>query len=294
MGGCTLSRKKISLGVTAFLDLLGFGDHVLTATNTNDIDDITLAVKKIQGEFGYNSKDATIRKVNAAYKKTVLAFSDSVIVNIPLQSEMTELQGTFDALLCELDGLGTAQARCVNQGLFLRGGVDLGWWYRRGSTLVSQSLTRAYKAEGMADVPVIALTKDLHEFFAKHRDRDCYSADIEPVRRLLRPYPNPETTVMFWYLDYITMFAEDIGWVTSRAQHAKYFSASEEERDEIVATGYARNRDAWFDRHARAVEKAHSLATSAKVKAKYAWLAGYHNDVAPRFTKNQSSICTAK
>ena len=289
-----MPRKKISVGVTAFLDILGFGNRVLTATSIKDVDDITADVKRIQREFDYKSTSNSVRKVQAAYKKTVLAFSDSVIVNIPLQSEMTELQGTFDAMMSELDELGTAQARCVNQGLFLRGGVDLGWWYRRGSTLVSQSMVRAYRTEGMADVPVIALTEDLYDFFAKHQARNHYSPDIEPIHRLLRPYQDACGNVKFWHLDYIKMFAEDIGWVTSKAQHTKYLNATEDEKDEIMAAGYTKNRDAWFDHHARTIEKAHALAASSTVKAKYTWLATYHNEVAAHLTKNPSSICTAK
>jgi hypothetical protein len=284
-------QKKISLGVTAFLDILGFGDRVLAAASTQDVDRIASDVRRIQREFDYKPKDRDLRSVHAAYKKTVLAFSDSVIVDIPLQSEMTELQGTFDALMSELDELATAQARCVNQGLFLRGGVDLGWWYRRGATLVSQSMVRAYKAEGMADVPVIALTGDLYAFFAKHKGRSHYSPDIEPVRRFLRPYPGVGSEVKFWYLDYITMFAEDIHWVTSKAQHGHYLAATEDEKDEIVKAGYKKNRDAWFDHHARKIEEAHARAKSAKVKGKYAWLASYHNEIAPGFTTAPASLC---
>ena len=289
-----MPQKKITLGVTAFLDILGFGARVLAAVNIKDVDRIASEVKRVQREFDYKPNDSSLRSVHAAYKKTVLAFSDSVIVNVPLQSEMTELQGTFDALMSELDGLAAAQARCVNQGVFLRGGVDLGWWYRRGATLVSKSMVRAYKAEGKADVPVIALTQDLYTFFSKHKDRQHYSHDIEPVGRFLRPYLGGSSNVQFWYLDYITMFAEDIGWITSKAQHAKYLTATPDEKDAIVEAGYKKNRDAWFEHHARKIEEAHQLADSAKVKAKYKWLAKYHNEIAVRFTKAGSCICTAK
>lgn len=243
-----MSRKNITLGVTAFLDILGFGDRVLSATSIKEVDLIARDVKRIQQEFDYKPKDSTVREGQGNYKKTVLAFSDSVVVNVPLQSEMTETQGTFDALMSELSSMAFAQARCINQGLFLRGGVDLGWWYRRGATLVSQSMVRAYKAEGSANVPVIALTDDLYKFFFKHDDRKYYSSDSEPVRRLLRKYAavGPKGEVEYWYLDYISTFAESIGWMTSNAQRDEYLSASPDQKSEIMERGYQSNIDNWF------------------------------------------------
>ena len=291
-----MSRKNISLGVTAFLDILGFGDRVLTATSVKDVDHIAKDVRRIQEEFDYKPKDPAIREIHGHYKKTVLAFSDSVIVNVPLQSEMTELEGTFDSLMSELSSMAFAQARCVNQGLFLRGGVDLGWWYRRGSTLVSQSMARAYKAEGAADVPVIALTDDLYQFFSGHTARQHYSDDIEPVRRLLRQYSasGPRGQVTYWYLDYISTFAESIDWITSKAHHREYLIADPDKKEEVMEKGYKKNLDSWFAHHARAVENAHARASSEKVKQKYVWLAAYHNEIAPRFTKAGASFCAAK
>ncbi|MGC4076408.1 MAG: hypothetical protein QM702_05115 [Rubrivivax sp.] len=291
-----MSRKNITLGVTAFLDILGFGDRVLHAKSTDEVDHIALDVRRIQKEFDYKPRDPVVREVQSNYKKTVLAFSDSVIVNVPLQSEMTELQGTFDGLMSELSSMAFAQARCVNQGLFLRGGVDLGWWYRRGSTLVSQSMVRAYKAEGAANVPVISLTDALYRFFFEHKDRQYYSNDIEPVSRLLRRYTEagPKGEVDYWYLDYITTFAESIGWMTSKAQREEYLAADSDQKNEIMEAGYQSNLDRWFSHHARTIETAHRLAPSEKVKAKYVWLSKYHNEIAPNYTKLKSSVCTAK
>jgi hypothetical protein len=151
-----LPQKNIYIGITAFLDVLGFGDRVLKADKIADIDAIAKDIRKIQTEFEFKPKDKFIKKAHSYYKKTVLAFSDSVIVNVSLQSQMTMIQGTFDPLMSELVDMALAQSQCVNSGLFLRGGVDIGWWYRRGSTLISKSLVGAYKWEKRANVPMIA------------------------------------------------------------------------------------------------------------------------------------------
>jgi hypothetical protein len=116
-----MPQKSISMGITAFLDVLGFGDRVLNARKISDIDAVVKSVRSIQSEFDYMPKDKLDREVHAIYKKTVLAFSDSVIVNVPLQSDMTEHEGTFDPLMSELSGIAFAQGRCVTSGLFTSG-----------------------------------------------------------------------------------------------------------------------------------------------------------------------------
>jgi hypothetical protein len=147
-----------SIGVTAFLDVLGFGDRVLEATDKTHIDAVVKDVRKIQAAFDLPPKDKHSKESRAASKKTVLAFSDCVVINVALKSQLSDLLGTFDSIISELSLMALAQGECAAEGLFLRGGVDLGWWFRQGSVLVSESLVRAYKAETTADVPVIRLT----------------------------------------------------------------------------------------------------------------------------------------
>ena len=291
-----MSQKNISIGITAFLDVLGFGDRVLNARKIADIDAITKDVRKIQSEFDYKPKDELTKEVHKNHKKTVLAFSDSVIVNVPLQSEMTEIEGTFDPMMSELHGMAFAQGRCVTSGLFLRGGVDLGWWYRRGSTLVSQSMVRAYKTESRANVPVIALTDELYKYFSKHAHRKFYSKDIDPVRNLLRRYTaqGPNGEISFWYLDYIRIYAESIDWITSRTQHQSYISAAPDDKQLIMDDGYRKNLTSWFSHHARTIEQAHERSKDECVRKKYAWLASYHNEVAPGFTTASECLCEVK
>jgi hypothetical protein len=76
-------------------------------------------------------------------------------------------------------------------------------------------LVRAYKAENQANVPVIALTDALYRYLSRHSHRKFYSKDIEPVRRLLRRYraQGPSRKISFWFLDYITTYAESIDWI---------------------------------------------------------------------------------
>lgn len=53
----SVPQKDISIGITAFLDMLGFGDCVQKARTIADIDAVAKDVRKIQSEFDHNPKD---------------------------------------------------------------------------------------------------------------------------------------------------------------------------------------------------------------------------------------------
>jgi hypothetical protein len=289
-----ISHAHISSGITAFLDILGFSARILSARTNKDVEGIIADIQSIQEAFDFKTKDKYVKEAHAGAKKTVLAFSDSVVVNLALESTLTKLQGTFDSVMSELSGMALAQGQCVTSGLFLRGGVDIGWWYRKGTVLASESLARAYKAEGSAIVPVIRLTDDLYKFVSNHPDRKFYSKDIEPVRTLLREYKGvgPDgKNVSFWYLDYISVVVESHHWVTSAVQRQACLAAPPEKRDQIREMGYRANIRNWLRRHARRIKQAHANAQDERIRAKYEWLADYHNEVAPKYTPSPLALC---
>lgn len=288
-----MSKPDVSAGITGFIDILGFGDRVLNAEQIDDVHALIDVVARIRSAFDYSTRDKLTKQVHSIYSKTVLAFSDCVIINIPLQSDATEYEGTFDPIMSELAGFAYAQGVCALEKIFVRGGIDMGWWYRSGSTLISQSMVRAYKAEGRANVPVIALTPDLYNFFANHEHRNFYSNDADPITRILRKYEagEGENHVEFWYLDYISICVESVSWQQSKAQFGEYRAASPDEKQEIMSKGYRENIDLWLSQHARNIEEAFSGTTHEKVKAKYRWLCNYHNDVGVTFTSSPNCLC---
>ena len=90
-----MDKKDISVGVTAFIDILGFGDKVLEAQDIEDIREIDKGIKLIQNAFDFATKDDLAREVQKMHKTTVLAFSDCVVINIPLESDATKYEGTL-------------------------------------------------------------------------------------------------------------------------------------------------------------------------------------------------------
>jgi hypothetical protein len=279
---------KTSAGVTAFIDILGFGRKVLSADTEDDIHAIRKSVELIRRSFDHNSSDDLTRSSQQLLGSTVLAFSDSIIVNVPLVSDATKYSGTFDTLMSEISNFACAQGSCVLNGIFLRGGVDLGWWHQDGEIVISQSLTRAYKQEGECCFPMISVTKELLQFLQEHRDRRCYADEIEPVRNSFSK--TTVGTTEFTYIDYIRLCLEALDWRTGNEQIDAYRSAPPEQKDSIRNDGYRHNVDAWLIEHAGQIAKAHK-ASSGKVRDKYVWLASYHNEAAKQYSKNTLCSC---
>lgn len=75
------------------------------------------------------------------------SLSKKTVSESRLAVETGEAGEDIRRVLSELDGMALAQGQCVASGLFLRGGVDIGWWYRKSAVFASESLVRAYKAE---------------------------------------------------------------------------------------------------------------------------------------------------
>ncbi|MFZ4856798.1 MAG: hypothetical protein ACOYL3_10415 [Desulfuromonadaceae bacterium] len=290
----TVTTDDVSTGITGFIDILGFSKKIECATDISHINDIRRLIEKVQSEFDFDTKDELIQEVHQISNKSVLAFSDCVVINIPLESKATEYSGSFDPFLCELTGFAYAQGTCASDGLFLRGGLDIGWWFQSGTTLISSSMVGAYKAETKAVVPVISVTDDLYTYFANHKDRKLYAPDYDPIKNCLRKYVNNlgEKPLEYWYLDYITICLKDLGWQTSKKQREKYISSCAEEKNSIMSDGWKINVDAWLSNHARKIETAHNDTDDSKVKLKYKWLSEYHNDVAKDFTDTVSCFCS--
>jgi len=284
-----MEKEDLSVGITGFIDILGFGEKVKNAKTIEDIENIRSSVKKIQNEFDFETEDKLTAEVQQLNSTTVLAFSDCVVVNIPLESESTKYSGTFDPVMSELAGFAYAQGNCVQDSLFIRGGLELGWWYQEGHTLISQSMVGAVKREESACVPVIALCEEIYNYLSGHGHRNFYSEDYDPIRGMFRKYCSDKEE--FFYIDYISICVEALDWHRSKKQMSAYRKASPDEKDEIIASGYRENVDIWLSNHARNIESAANLSPNDKVKDKYIWLASYHNDVAKSYSTNEECIC---
>lgn len=261
-----MNPNNMSAGVTCFIDILGFGNKVIDAKTIEEINDIYDKISFVQDSFEFKNNTSLIKDAHNSYGKTVLAFSDSIIINISLQSEATRYSGTFDPIMMELVALAASQALCVSSSIFIRGAIDIGWWYQEESTLISNSLVKAVKRESTANVPVIALCDDLYQYFMEHKERATYHETIDPFNTMFRYYKDEKTS--FYFLDYIDIVVSD--------------------------DDFCPYPESWLFEHARIIEKASEQSPNDTVYKKYVWLASYHNEIVVKYTRNPQCLCTLK
>lgn len=277
--------KYLSYSMVAFVDLLGFSDKVRMLETTEELEALEEQVRRVQEWFQHRPQEAFLKQEHKYASKTVLAFSDCVVVSIPLHSELAQSQGDFDVLMSELSNLAMAQGRCVVNGIFVRGAADLGMWYRRKDTLISSAMVNAYHLEHAACVPMIALTDDLYEHLSKHKHRDFYSEDVDPLRFIKRFDDLPNGTSQ-WLVDYLPMCLESVDGNLTPQERVEDRNASPERKDELRNKAFLRDIETWARWHADEIKKAFAAAGPPSVKAKYIWLADYHDKTVSEFLVN--------
>jgi hypothetical protein len=257
-----MDESRVSESFVAFIDLLGFGDVARAAHTTEQLKTLHYSLDAIRQEFEFKPMNALTRGAQSAVEKSVLMFSDCVVVAVPLRSSFTQLTGVFDLLASELHAIALSQASCALKGHFVRGAIDVGLWYYKDDYLISPALARAYQLEGRADYPIVAVTDALHAFLADNPDRARYSSEIDPMNYLFKTCQTA-SGMMVRHLDYIGI---SLGAVAEEA-HNK----GEEELTRQVRS--------WLMEHATSIRKAHANAPKGRPKAKFLWLAEYHNSV---------------
>jgi hypothetical protein len=273
-----IRKSNLTTGVVAFIDMLGYSARVRNVSTQDALLALDKDVTLVQREFEHKPNEETTREVKKFSRKTVLAFSDCLVVSVPVRSPEADQIGDFDVIMSELTGLAFSQCNCIFKNVFLRGGVDFGMWFRRRDTIISPALVNAYGLEREANVPIIAVTEDLYAYLAKHPQRRQYHEDIDPIRRTFRRTVNLPNGKEHWFIDYAGICLNEIDGAIPLGQRAAYHAASMDERERMSNETLMKNRRGWARQHACAIVKAHSETTRDDVRAKYAWLANYHNE----------------
>ncbi|MDF1600929.1 hypothetical protein PZ895_14295 [Mesorhizobium sp. YIM 152430] len=185
--------------------------------------------------------------------------------------------------MSELNSFALAQGACVLRGIFLRGGVDLGFWYRRRDSLISPAMVKAYRLEHDACVPMIAVSPELRKYLSAHPHRGFYSEDFDPFPKTLKQYhklPNGKTQ---WFINYLRLCLEAVEPVIVGDDRKRYQAMDEEGRDRMRTEAWRKTCRDWARHHGQAVSKAYEATDDRGVRAKYAWLANYHNAEIKRF-----------
>jgi hypothetical protein len=92
-------RSHLNNGLFAFVDLLGFSARVESIHTEKDLRALDDDVVFVQERFEHKSSEEYVRKSHKIAGKNILAFSDCLVLSVPLRSKLTALQGTFDVLM---------------------------------------------------------------------------------------------------------------------------------------------------------------------------------------------------
>lgn len=278
------AKPYTTVGMVAFVDLLGFAARVRGIEKAAHLKVIERDVRNVQTWFDHKTKDSTVREVQKLQAKTVLAFSDCLVIAVPSYSTLAGHEGDFDVLLGEIVAMAFAQGRCALNGIFVRGGADYGLWHKRKDTIVSPAMVVAYDLERChAQVPMIAMSDDLMRHFTEHEHRKFYHKSDDPVRRYFREFELPNGKKQ-WMIDYFPLFLGEVdGNLTPKEK--ELYQRDRASRAELRATAWQRGIKETALAHKEAILVARAAAGSRKVKAKYDWLAKYHNDALSRFLR---------
>jgi hypothetical protein len=263
----------------AFIDLLGYSARVRAIETEGQVEEVAKDVRIVQKFFGHNPIDKYEKEYHKVADKTVLAFSDCVVVSVSYVSDAVAAGGTFDSPMSELHSLALAQAECVIKGIFLRGGVAFGFWANSENLIVSDAMVEAYELETKACVPVIAVHDDYYIRITNENDRKYYSKDSDPVPKLFKIAFIGKEKIRIRYLNYLWVLLDGVDPQLSKSEKIEYKLANPQRRDELLGAGYTRAHRQCCKEHARLIKAAHSNAANAHIRYKYEWLASYHNEV---------------
>lgn len=267
------------MSLVAFVDILGFSERVSQVEANEALQVIVDDIEMVQTEFERRGHwRAHLESHHSDAKKEVLAFSDCIVVSMALESTYTRSEGVFDGFLQLMLDFALAQATCVLQNVFLRGGIDLGLWYHEEDTLVSPPLVRAYRLEKNISVPVIGITDELYELLSSDEGRHNYGEGADPLDGFFRFYTDPARKRRYRFIDYLPLCVSNLSWITDKAIHERYLAADVDKRSEIRHQGWAVAAKRWLEQHKLVILDAYSSADDEHVRDKFRWLAQYHNE----------------
>jgi hypothetical protein len=205
------------------------------------------------------------------------------VISVSSYSELARSDGDFDVLMNEVADLAMAQGRCVMNDIFVRGASEYGLWYKRSDTLISPAMVTAYNLERSACVPMIAIADDLMKHLSEHPHRRFYSEDSDPIEKSFRRYDDLPNGNTHWFIDYLPICLEAADGTIAVYDRTEYESAAPQRKDQMRNEAYVRDCREMTIWHRDAIVKAHGAASSDAIRAKYEWLARYHDDAVTRF-----------
>ncbi len=272
-------KPKLNTSLVAFIDLLGFEDQLKNVTTDKELVEIYNRVKIVHDIFDKDPKDSLTRGSHEAVSKRVISLSDAVIISLDFDSPNSEIDGILDIMAQELSLIGSAQALCVAEGIFLRGGLSLGYFFFENDILLSNAVIKSYAMEALACWPVIVLEPSFYDYFISHSGNECYSEETAPKNVLFYKFKSPKIDEPVYCLDYLRIVSGDLQQWHTEEDRLRYIAEKDvKKKQQILNKSYTKNELAFMQAHKESIEKELSMGHTEKIKEKYEWLKDYHNE----------------
>lgn len=270
--------SKLKYALVGFYDLLGFSDRIERIDSESALQRAVQAVEEVRNNFEYAPREQDQIDTHKILDKEVLAFSDCVITATSLHTELAQETGNLDLLLSELLDIARGQCASVLKGHFIRGALDIGFWYYKRGILISPTLVTVYKLEHDHTIyPIISISNRLYRHLRGSADRSRYHKSADPFPNKFSSFMHPKTQKRVHFLNYLRIMIGELDWQFDRSTHEAYMKAEPSKKGAIMSDGYKKSLSRFFLWHKEAIERALKLTHAPSVQEKYIFLAEYHN-----------------
>lgn len=271
---------RLNKTLVAFIDILGFKQRLYNVDSDEDLLKLYADFSSIHTIFEKKTKDSLAKDANKAVCKKVIAMSDALVISVGFESPVADIIGILDTLAAEMSEIALCQGLSVTEGIFLRGGLAVGYHFQNdaGDILLSSAMARAYDTERQVFYPLLALDDSFYKFFFEHPGNEVYIERISPNRTFFIDVENPEKGKTIHCLDYFHLTLEWCqDWYCQDDLTAYKIENDPEKRQKILDDSYMRNELRFVSAHKTAIQIELAKPYAPNIRAKYLWLRDYHN-----------------
>jgi len=278
-------RKQTKAGLAGFIDLLGFSQRVRSVNTFKELLEVREQIAIAQDHFDIGKTDELYKEYLNVTGQIDFVLSDSIFTFIPLQSEVISYSDELDTVMADLEKIALSQASCVLNGVFIRGGISLGWFYSDRKNFISDALVDAVNLEKEICYPVIAVSKSIMNKYRNSPQRKYYSESADPFNNdfFLNLTISGKSIS---YINYLKLAVEAVSPVFTKEERQKRRKMSPEKSQKYENQKYWEAQTEFLLQHKKAIESgAHLALGNRRARSKYRWLARYHNSIALPFQK---------
>lgn len=177
--------------IIAFIDILGFQEHIRNSENNNDYANY---IKRVMNFIEYLKKDnddgiLSLKEIG----REITIFSDSIVISYPYDIESSLFYVLVDIIHIQLELLA--------EGILMRGGITTGDVYHGGNIVFGPAMVQAYKLESECAIyPRIIMTEETIVEGVKNKISDhSYEQELEYVLGLVK-----KDTDGFYFIDFLS------------------------------------------------------------------------------------------